>query len=148
MNEKNSGLHVKDNRMFNADGSLREEAVPSNEATDKTATTKNTVPPETNLPPREEQHDSKSFAPSNTAIDFSTFVLSFATQAQISMGIIPNPMTETIEKDLRHAKQTIDIIGMLEEKTRSNLSPEESGLLKQVLFQLRMQFVEINKSQK
>ena len=46
------------------------------------------------------------------------------------------------------SKQTIDIIGMLEQKTVGNLSPEESGLVRQILFQLRMQYVEISKSKK
>lgn len=80
-------------------------------------------------------------------IDFQTFVLSLASSVQISMGLIPNPISGEVKQDLINAKQTIDIIGMLEEKTSGNLSPEESGLLKNILFQLRMQYVELSKNQ-
>lgn len=90
--------------------------------------------------------DSKEKGPL-TPIDFQTFVLSLASSVQISLGLIPNPISGEVKRDLINAKQTIDIIGMLEEKTSGNLSPEESGLLKNILFQLRMQYVELSKNQ-
>lgn len=80
-------------------------------------------------------------------IDFQTFVLSLASSVQISLGLIPNPISGEVKRDLTNAKQTIDIIGMLEEKTLGNLAPEESGLLKNILFQLRIQYVELSKNQ-
>ena len=89
----------------------------------------------------------KSTEPPYT-IDFPTFILSLASSVQISLGLIANPMTGKTEKDLMHAQQTIDILGMLETKTANNLTPEESGLLKHMLFQLRMQYVEVGKNKK
>lgn len=79
------------------------------------------------------------------AIDFPTFVLSLATSAQIQLGAFPNPVTNKVEKDLELAKQTIDIIGMLEQKTKGNLSTEEGRLMEHVLYDLRMMYVELSK---
>lgn len=78
-------------------------------------------------------------------IDFSTFILSLATSAQVHLGAIPNPATGKQEKDLALAKQTIDILGILEEKTKGNLSEQEGRLLQHLLFDLRMMYVEQNK---
>lgn len=78
-------------------------------------------------------------------IDFSTFILSLATSAQVHLGAIPNPATGKQEKDLALAKQTIDILGVLEEKTKGNLAEQEGRLLQHLLFDLRMMYVEQNK---
>ena len=71
-------------------------------------------------------------------IDFTTFVLSLSTSAAMHMGEIPEAK---IEPNLPLARQTIDILGMLDEKTRGNLSGEEERLLQQVLTDLRVRFV-------
>lgn len=78
-------------------------------------------------------------------IDFSTFILSLATSAQVHLGAIPNPATGKQEKDLALAKQTIDILGVLEEKTKGNLAEQEGRLLQHLLFDLRMMYVEESK---
>ena len=79
-------------------------------------------------------------------IDFATFVLSLSHSALVHLGEAPDPDTnETARVDLGLAKQNIDILGMLEEKTKSNLTGDEERLLAQVLFDLRMRFVEKSK---
>jgi hypothetical protein len=79
-------------------------------------------------------------------IDFATFVLSLSHSALMHLGEAPDPDTnETAHVDLGLAKQNIDILGMLEEKTKSNLTGDEERLLAQVLFDLRMRFVEKSK---
>lgn len=79
-------------------------------------------------------------------IDFATFVLSLSHSALVHLGEAPDPDTnETAPVDLGLAKQNIDILGMLEEKTKSNLTGDEERLLAQVLFDLRMRFVEKSK---
>lgn len=78
------------------------------------------------------------------AIDFPTFILSLASSAQVHLGILNNPATGTSEKNLDLAKQTIDILGMLQEKTKGNLAKEEARLLEGVLYDLRMKYVELN----
>lgn len=80
-------------------------------------------------------------------IDFSTFVLSLATSAQVHLGAIPNPASGKQEKELQLAKQTIDILGVLDEKTKGNLNDMEARLLEHVLFDLRMMYVEMSKGE-
>ena len=76
-------------------------------------------------------------------VTFSTFVLGLSTQALLHLGEIPSPLTGKIESDLAAAKQVIDILGMLSEKTRNNLETVEQSLLESVLYDLRMQYVEL-----
>jgi len=79
------------------------------------------------------------------AIDFTTFVLSLASSAQIHLGVLPNPVTKKSESNLEAAKQTIDIIGIIKDKTKGNLTNDEERLLEYVLYDLRMKYVEMNK---
>lgn len=74
-------------------------------------------------------------------IDFSSFVFSLSTSALLHLGEMPDPVTRKTEKDLPLAKQTIDILGMLEEKTRGNLSVDEAKLLENLLADLRWRYV-------
>jgi hypothetical protein len=81
-------------------------------------------------------------------VTFIAFLFSLASNAAVHFGDIPDPMTnETRPPDLEGAAQLIDIIAMLEEKTRGNLSAEERQLIDQVLFELRMRYVEAKKAQ-
>lgn len=76
-------------------------------------------------------------------MDFSTFIISLATSAYVQLGVAVHPERgEREPPDLAMARQTIDILGMLEQKTRGNLTEAEAGLLQQLLFDLRLQFVE------
>jgi hypothetical protein len=74
-------------------------------------------------------------------IDFTNFVLSLSTSALIQLGEIQDPFTQKSEKNLPLAKQTIDLIGMLKEKTKGNLSPEEEKVIEYVLYDLKMRYV-------
>ena len=77
------------------------------------------------------------------AIDFATFVLSMTHSALIHLGDAPNPATGETDVDLGMARQTIDILGLLQEKCRGNLTGEEERVLNQSLYDLRMRFVEV-----
>jgi len=79
-------------------------------------------------------------------IDFSTLVLSFATSAFINLGAAPDPQTKKTMKNLELAKQNIDILSVLEAKTQGNLSKEEAELLKNILSEVRLKFVEASKA--
>jgi hypothetical protein len=72
---------------------------------------------------------------------FILFTSSLATQALIALGEIENPVTRTKEKNLAQAKFTIDTLGIIEEKTRGNLTPEEKRYLEGVLYDLKMSYV-------
>jgi hypothetical protein len=81
-------------------------------------------------------------------VSFVAFVFSLASNAAVHFGDIPDPMTnERRPVDLEAAQQLIEILAMLEEKTRGNLTPEERQLLEQLLYELRMRYVEAKKSQ-
>ncbi len=66
----------------------------------------------------------------------------FHSSAMVAMGKLKNPASDKIERDLEQAKQAIDILGMLKEKTKGNLSPEVAGLLDKFLTELRLNFVD------
>jgi hypothetical protein len=76
------------------------------------------------------------------AINFPTFIISLSTQALMHLGEIPNPMTGKVEKEVEVAKQTIDILSLLQEKTQGNLDQGEQKLMEEVLYDLRMKYVE------
>jgi hypothetical protein len=79
-----------------------------------------------------------------STINFVAFVLSLAHTAAVHFGDVPDPVSgQTSPANLPAAQQMIDILALLEEKTRGNLTAEERQLLEQVLFELRMRFVEI-----
>jgi Domain of unknown function (DUF1844) len=75
-------------------------------------------------------------------IDFTTLIMSFASASMISMGIVPDPATGTNQKNLIIAQQNIDIITVLKEKTKGNLTQEEDQLIDQILYELRMHYIE------
>ena len=74
-------------------------------------------------------------------INFVTFLLSLSTSALIQLGEIEDPASNQSVKNLPLAKQTIDLIGMLQEKTKGNLTSEEQRLMENILFDLRMRYV-------
>ena len=75
------------------------------------------------------------------AIDFSTFVISLNSSALVQLGILEEPGTGQKSKNLPLAKQTIDVLAMLEEKTKGNLNRDEESILKSLLYDLRMLYV-------
>jgi hypothetical protein len=86
----------------------------------------------------QEAPDARALPP----MDFTTFCLSLASSAMIHLGQAPNPENGKSEANLPLAKQTIDILELLEEKTRGNLTAEESRLVSTLLYDLRMRYVE------
>jgi len=74
-------------------------------------------------------------------LDFASFILSLATTVQVSLGVIPNPQTNLQAQNLPAAKQIIDIINMLREKTKGNLSKDEQALIDSILYNLRMHYI-------
>jgi uncharacterized protein DUF1844 len=77
------------------------------------------------------------------ALSFAGFVLSLASTAAIHFGDLPDPVTgQPAEPNLEGAAQMIEILALLDQKTRGNLTAEERQLLEQVLYELRLRFVE------
>jgi hypothetical protein len=74
-------------------------------------------------------------------INFATFIFSLNHSVLVHLGVVEDPSTGKKEKNLPLAKQTIDILGMLEEKTKGNLSEDEEKMLKNILYDLRMIYI-------
>jgi Domain of unknown function (DUF1844) len=94
----------------------------------------------------EANEKSQGQAESLPRIDFATFVLSLSHSALMHLGEAPNPETGAVEKNLVLARQSIDLVAMLEEKTKGNLTGDEERLIGQILFDLRMRYVERSKT--
>lgn len=79
-------------------------------------------------------------------LSFTAFVVSLASTAAIHLGDLADPATgQKLAPNLEGAVQMIEILTLLEEKTRGNLTAEERQVLEQVLYELRMRFVQVNK---
>ncbi len=92
----------------------------------------------------EEANSSRDGAPAGTTrpLDFATFLLSLGTSALIQLGEAPDPTTGGASSpDLPSARQTIDLLGLLEEKTQGNLSESEDHLLRHLLRDLRLHYL-------
>ncbi len=136
--ERPSEFKVTDKRRFTTEG----ESKPGPEAAEKEA------------PRQEERAASPSSEEARTGpdrteaprpLDFSTFILSLVNTALFQLGFIKTSESEEVRQDLPAARQTIDILAMLEEKTRGNLTDQEKKIITETLFQLRMAFVEASK---
>lgn len=90
------------------------------------------------VPPGEAESGQKTALPE---ISFVNLILSLSTSALIQLGEIQDPATKQAEKNLPLAQQTIDLISLLQQKTKGNLTPEEGQLMENILYDLRMRYV-------
>ncbi len=82
-------------------------------------------------------------------LSFTSFVLSLASTAAIHFGDLPDPISgQPLEPNLDGASQMIEILSLLDQKTRGNLTAEERQVLEQVLYELRMRFVQAKSAEK
>jgi Domain of unknown function (DUF1844) len=128
---------VTDKRRFTTEGQAKEEP----ERVEKEPPRQETR----EEPPREEPRTGPEKAEPPRPLDFSTFILSLANTALFQLGFLKASESEEVQQDLPAARQTIDILAMLEEKTRGNLTDQEKKIITETLFQLRMAFVEASK---
>jgi hypothetical protein len=130
-----SDFRVVDRRSFSTDGSRRDP-----EET-----------PEERPNPEEEGHSAGAVAdqvgPSAAPapVSFQTLVSYLATTAMFQLGLLAGPSGERIPLDLGNARRSLDLLDVLQEKTQGNLTPEEGKLLDDVLYELRLSFLEIQK---
>jgi len=133
--QEGRGFTVQDRRRFSPEtGEAREDA-----AADSPRETAEAVKPsEAQAAPASESHQEEPLP----EINFSTFVISLSTQALMHLGEITSPITGKIDPDVPAAKQMIDMLGMIREKTHGNLNANEDRLMQDILFDLRMKYVE------
>jgi len=135
MPEQDSGFKVADKRLFTEEGNLREDAV-RDPAEDKRS----------DDPLPDIGSSGRARAEQDFPMTFQTLVFSLSTTAMMQLGILSPPEGGPQQKDLAAAKQTIDILTILQEKTRGNLTSEESQLLEASVYDLKMTYVKVNQS--
>ena len=145
MSEEDKGFVVKDRRIFTDDdkqAEAKDERTQTQPSTDEEVqaepTAAETRAPET---PESSKSDASEEPPQFPEINFPTFVVSLNASALLHLGAIEDPTSGQKDKNLPMAKQTIDILSMLEEKTAGNLNNEEKNLLKNILYDLRLMYV-------
>ena len=146
--KKDQGFRVSDRRRFTVaeDGAPAEEGKAKEEEKAAQEEGKQPEPKEESPPEQAEaagqaKEAEKKEPASLPEIDFATFVVSLSTSVLIHLGVVADPVSSEQKKDLALAKQTIDMLGMLQEKTRGNLTKEEGQLLESMLYDLRMRYV-------
>jgi uncharacterized protein DUF1844 len=132
--EKNEekGFVIKDKRVFSQkEQEVKEEDKESEKEPEKEET-------KAQESASAEKQDAEAQLPE---INFPTFIISLNASALVNLGAIEDPASGKKVKNLLIAKQTIDILSMLEEKTRGNLTEEEEQILKNILYDLRIIYV-------
>jgi hypothetical protein len=161
MSEEQGAFKVTDRRLFNPDGSprdiVREEEAPAAAVQTAEPVPQASAPPPTSStpepaaarnPPTAVGADNVEAEEEPTNVDdpasFVNFLMSIASNAAAALGMMEHPVTGERGVDLPVGKHWIDVLGMLERKTRGNLNREEAQILEGILSDLRMQFVSLN----
>ena len=164
MAEEQPTFKVVDRRPFNPDGTPRELSAEEKEAQEAAQAKAAAAEPRTEAlpaaeaatPPRPEPQSAPVASEPQTAREqerptgrdplddpasFISLIMSLASNAAASLGMMPHPVTGETGVDLKTAKHWIDVLGMLEKKTAGNLDPQEDQMLEGLLADLRMQYV-------
>lgn len=145
---------VADRRKFNSDGSLKEgvtlepakaEEKPAEAKAAPEAITETPVNEEvpSSEPDTETEFDETNIPGADDPTSFVNFLSTLATNAAAALGAVPHPATGQRSLDLDTGKYWLDVLGMIRDKTKGNLHPQESRLLEGILGDLRMQYVQI-----
>jgi hypothetical protein len=174
MSDEQPTLKVVDRRPFNPDGTPRELSSEEQEASDRAANDFSKAVAAENAPrpapaqpaaagpaptprqaepkaaPSASQPEPETAHPGHDPLDdpasFLSLIMSLASNAAASLGMMPHPVTGESGVDLKTAKHWIDVLGMLEQKTHGNLDPQEDQVLESLLADLRMQYVSLTSS--
>ena len=168
MSDEQPNFKVTDRRLFNADGTPRE--LPEEEKPEPIVTAAPVAPPPTTadtaadappvsatvqsavepeLPDAADELEEEEIEGANDPASFVNFLMSIASNAASSLGMMEHPVTHQREVDLQLGKHWIDVLGMLQNKTKGNLSTQEHQMLDGLLSDLRMQYVSLaNSAQK
>ena len=130
MTEEDKGFIIKDRRIFAEGDQEKEDKKESSGEEVKDQAQKETAP--------EEKQKPEIHLPE---INFATFIFSLNTSALMHLGVLEDPASGKKVKNLAMGKQTIDILSMMEKKTKGNLSKEEESMLKNILYDLKIIYV-------
>ncbi|MBW1696027.1 MAG: DUF1844 domain-containing protein [Deltaproteobacteria bacterium] len=134
MSEEEKGFIIKDRRIFSETAEKAEKKEESKAAEERKEHKEATRKEKSSAEKRKEP-------PPLPEINFQTFVFSLNASALVQLGVMEDPATGKREKNLPLAKQTIDMLSMLQNKTAGNLTKEEDELLKNILYDLRLRYV-------
>ena len=144
---------VADRRKFNADGSVREGVVLDEPKPAPEPEAKPEIPDASSVEQSDPQALDAEYAETDDADEdvpgaddpasFVNFLSTLATNAAASLGAVPHPATGKRSLDLDTGKYWLDVLGMIREKTKNNLHPQEARLLDGLLADLRMQYVTV-----
>lgn len=164
MSEEQPQFKVTDRRLFNADGTPRElteeeekkdaateSAQAEASATASTATEEARTPLATETKGESAQEESQpeeqeEVEGADDPASFVNFLMSIASNAAASLGMMEHPVTGERGVDLQLGKHWIDVLGMLEQKTQGNLTQQEQRIMRSLLSDLRMQFVSLSQT--
>ena len=132
--EEDKGYTVKDRRFLN----MSEEEKAASQAEEEAG---KTAVAEENTPQEEAGRTAPGPEVPLPEITFSSFLFSLSTSAFVHLGAVPDPVSGKADRNLLLAKQTIDLLGMLREKTRKNLTLEVEDLFDHLLYDLRMRYI-------
>ena len=152
MSEEKKDFVVKDRRIFSQDAEVRpdddnkkEGAASQQPDVDNESKAAETPSSAEKTPDEDSRAQAAAEGEEEGArfpeINFPTFVASLNASALVHLGAIEDPATGSKSKNLAMAKQTIDILSMMEEKTEGNLTPDEKNMLKNILYDLRILYV-------
>jgi hypothetical protein len=165
MQEEQPTFKVTDRRLFNADGSPRdlppeekaepqaavaaEEPAAAAAPTTRAAEAQATPEPEVaasaaaEAPAAEDEFSEEDLAEAQNPASFMNFLMLLAQNAASALGMVEHPVTHQRDVDIDSGKHWIDILGMLQQKTEGNLTPQEKRMLEGLLGDLRMQYVSL-----
>jgi hypothetical protein len=133
MTDQEKGFVVKDRRMFSPDGEDAAKKEPAEAAETREEKAESTGPAG--------PAGTRDSRPPMPEINFATFIASLNASALFHLGVMEDPVSGKREKDLAMAKQTIDILSILQQKTAGNLAADEEAMLKSILYDLRILYV-------
>lgn len=147
-------LKVTDKRIFTADGEIREEfrdqikpSAPPAERPAEAAPPPKTEPrPQQRAEPQNDRRRSVAEKAASPGTPFSNFIEPLIAQGYMSLGMLPNPYAPQTKPDVAAAKQMIDILTLLQEKTAGNLTPDEDDFLSTHIGELKLAYVKRTKS--
>ena len=162
MQEDQPTYKVTDRRLFNADGTPRD--LPPEEKPELKVAAETAAAPaparepqpqaQTEVPPpagetateSEEEFSEEDLADARDPASFVSFLMSIASNAASALGMMEHPVTHERDVDVELGKHWIDVLGMLEKKTKGNLTPQEKRMIEGLLADLRMQYVSLANS--
>jgi len=157
--EESSGFKVVDRRLFTPEGERRPDAQPDAPKGEKSPEARSDAKAGGNAaappplpkkpgaaPDAAPEPDAQAHGERLGPVDFSQLVMSLATTAMFQLGLVQSHEGDQPRADLPAAKETIDLLDILQQKTKGNLTQEEEGLLAGSLYDLRMAFVELSRA--